>query len=120
LHGLLPVGVVCACFPPPLWRMVAQVITWGPAETSYRLRRFLTAEAARQLAPTRARRKGGRVSKRTIRNRYMLMRRLMAVLVELRGHDWRLPGPSERCPYLEAWQVLPAAIALEHLNAWAA
>ena len=92
MHALLPVGVVCAFFPPPLWRMVAEVITWGPAETSYRLRRFLTAEAARELAPTRARKNGGTVSKRTIRNRYMLMRRLMAVLVELRGHDWRLPG----------------------------
>ena len=117
LHATLPVGVVCAFFPPPLWRMVAQVITWGPGETSYRLWRFLMAEAVRELAPTRARRNGGTVSKRTIRNRYALVRRLMTVLVELHGHGWRLPGESERCALLEEWGALPPPIDLNKLEA---
>jgi integrase len=117
LHALLPVGVVCAFFPPPLWRMVAQVIEWGPAETSYRLRRFLMAEASRELAPTRARRSGGTVSKHTIRNRYMLMRRLMNVLVELRGAGWCLPGQDRPSEHLEEWKALPLPIDLDQLDA---
>jgi integrase len=117
LHAVLPVGVVCAFFPPPLWRMAAQVITWGPVETSYRLKRFLLAEAAREVKPTRARKQGGRVAKRTIKQRHDLMRRLMAMLVSLRGHEWKLPGHRDLCVYLEAWQVLPDKIDLEQLDA---
>jgi integrase len=117
LHALLPVGVVCAFFPPPLWRMVARVIAWGPAETSYRLRRFLMAEATRELAPTRARRSGGTVSKHTIKNRYALMRRLMSVLVDLRSAGWCLPGDNKPCERLEGWQTLPLPIDLDQLDA---
>jgi integrase len=117
LHAVLPVGAVCAFFPPPLWRMVAQVITWGPSETSYRLWRFLMAEATRELAPTRARRSGGTVSRHTIRNRYMAMRRLMSVLVDLRGGGWCLPGRQSPCEHLEAWQALPPPIDLDQLDA---
>jgi integrase len=116
-HALLPVGVVCAFFPPPLWRMIAQVITWGPVETTYRLGRFLAAEAARELKPTRARTQGGSVSKHTIRNRYALMRRLMKVVVDMRAAEWRLPGQQEPCPYLEVWRTQPPKIDLERLQA---
>src|SRR5436305_8819885 len=75
------------------------------------------AEAVRELALTRARKSGGTVSKHTIKNRYMLMRRLMTVLVDLHGAAWRLPGDEEAIERLEKWQALPLPIDLDKLDA---
>ena len=117
MHATLPVKVVCAFLPPPLWAMIWQVICWGPAETGERLRRFLMAEAVRQIPVSEARPEGGRLSRATIRQRQAAMRRLMAVLVRLNGRGWQYWDETIPSPELVAWTTKPQPIDLDEIGA---
>jgi integrase len=114
LHAVLPVEVVCAFLPPPMWRMTAQLIEWGPAEAGDRLQRFWMEEATR---PSRWQRGGGTISRDTIRHRDQVMRRVMRILVDLNGFGWRFPDDEKPCRELVDWTKLPPAVDLDEIGA---
>jgi integrase len=114
LHAALPVEVVCGFLPPPMWRMTAEVIEWGPAGTGDRLLRFCMEEAMR---PSKWQRSGGTISRKTIRHREQLMRRLMRILLDLNNLEWRFPGEATPCRELAKWTQLPPKIDLDEIGA---
>jgi integrase len=103
VHAVLPLEVVCEFIPGILWPMVAQIIEWGPAETSERLERFARREAQREVRPTHARPAGSTLTASTLTTVLTAFRRMMTVFVQMRLRGY----PAEA---LDTWIALPRPI----------
>lgn len=104
----LPLEVVLAFAPAPLWPLVATLIGWGPDRTLAHVEEALVVLAQRPTARSNRRRaEGALIAPGTLKNRITSLWKLMECLVELRAACAQAADPALDRLLLGAWTHKP-------------